>query len=176
MKSFWILLFLGLPLGAADRPDPWQRMAGRDRNGDGRISREEFPGPEAMFERLDANRDGMLTEAEMRRQRELPRGPLRPGGGPAGGMALWQRADANQDEQVSLQEWNDFFTLADENADKILQPEEWQAASRGVPLKDPAPALGDRAPAVKARRLGSSEEVDLSAMRRPTVLIFGSYT
>src|SRR5262245_37912860 len=47
--------------GHGDRPgrhDP-------DANNDGAITREEFlAGPIAMFERLDANNDGRLTEAE----------------------------------------------------------------------------------------------------------------
>ena len=35
-----------------------------DRNADGELSRSEFPGPAAEFDRMDADRDGYLTAAE----------------------------------------------------------------------------------------------------------------
>jgi hypothetical protein len=35
-----------------------------DRNGDGELSRNEFPGSAADFERIDANRDGYITFEE----------------------------------------------------------------------------------------------------------------
>lgn len=35
-----------------------------DKNGDGKVSREEFRGPPAIFDRLDANGDGVVTREE----------------------------------------------------------------------------------------------------------------
>ena len=46
-----------------------------DRNGDGKVSRDEFRGPPEHFDRFDRNRDGYLTEDE------APKGPP-PGRGP----------------------------------------------------------------------------------------------
>jgi hypothetical protein len=86
------------------------------------------------------------------------------------------RIDGDANGNVSFQEWTDFFKEADENADGVLQSDEWQAAVRRQTVKDNAPAVGSKAPAVKARRLQSSREVDLSAPKRTTVLVFGSYT
>ncbi len=44
-------------------------MRREDRNGDGKVSREEFRGPPEHFDRLDLNGDGTLTEDE------TPKGP-----------------------------------------------------------------------------------------------------
>jgi len=41
---------------------------------------------------------------------------------------------------------------------------------------DVAPKLGAKAPSLKAQKLGSKEVVDLGAIKKTTVLIFGSYT
>jgi hypothetical protein len=37
-----------------------------DKNGDGRISRDEFTGQPAMFDRLDLNHDGYLDQSDRR--------------------------------------------------------------------------------------------------------------
>ena len=51
--------------GGARRAIPWAAILARDdRNKDGKISRDEFSGPPALFERLDRNRDGFLTREE----------------------------------------------------------------------------------------------------------------
>jgi hypothetical protein len=44
-------------------------MRREDRNGDGKVSRDEFRGPPEHFDRFDRNKDGYLTEDE------APRGP-----------------------------------------------------------------------------------------------------
>jgi Ca2+-binding EF-hand superfamily protein len=49
------------PAPAADGPAWFRKM---DRNRDGDISRREFLGPRAAFERLDADGDGLITAAE----------------------------------------------------------------------------------------------------------------
>ena len=55
----------GGPLGG-DRPGFVKRL---DRDGDGRISREEFDGPPEAFDHLDANQDGCLDDSESPAQR-----------------------------------------------------------------------------------------------------------
>jgi Ca2+-binding EF-hand superfamily protein len=35
-----------------------------DKNGDGKVSREEFRGPPQLFERWDTNKDGFLIKEE----------------------------------------------------------------------------------------------------------------
>ena len=50
----------GGPMGG-DRPGFVSRL---DRDGDGKVSRNEFDGPPDAFDRLDANQDGYLNDSE----------------------------------------------------------------------------------------------------------------
>jgi hypothetical protein len=85
--------------GPAGRPGPGGQRAGGpmgigppgfvgrlDRNGDGKVSRQEFDGPPEAFDRLDADGDGYLDDAEapMRKSRPgpAPGGPVGPPRGP----------------------------------------------------------------------------------------------
>lgn len=43
----------------------------RDKNGDGKLGRDELPA--ALFERLDANKDGFVDEEEVKALREKTR-------------------------------------------------------------------------------------------------------
>jgi hypothetical protein len=52
----------GGPGGGRDAGGRFERM---DADGDGKLSRTEFPGPDEMFERLDANNDGGISQEEM---------------------------------------------------------------------------------------------------------------
>lgn len=46
--------------------DPIARLRSFDANGDGRITREEIPDQaEGMFDRVDTDGDGVITEAEL---------------------------------------------------------------------------------------------------------------
>lgn len=92
-------------------------MHNPDANNDGVITRAEFlAGPTAMFERLDANRDGQLSAAErpQRPERHSWRGHGRYGGGMRG-------ADANRDGTVTQAEYQahgaQMFTHMDANND-----------------------------------------------------------
>jgi Ca2+-binding EF-hand superfamily protein len=62
------------------------RLKAMDRDGDGKISKDEFRGPAQLFDRLDTNSDGFLSSAEWNRRRLEP--------GKAQGKR--QRADANK--------------------------------------------------------------------------------
>ncbi|MEZ5388065.1 MAG: alpha/beta hydrolase fold domain-containing protein [Prosthecobacter sp.] len=55
----------GRPAAAGGRGPAWEAVTARqDKNKDGKIAKEEFGGPAALFGRLDANRDGFITRDE----------------------------------------------------------------------------------------------------------------
>jgi len=74
MKLLFGLLFL-VVLGLADLQAQQQRPGGStgrggsfgrqmDANGDGKISREEFPGPKEMFDQFDKDKNNFLSPEE----------------------------------------------------------------------------------------------------------------
>jgi hypothetical protein len=71
-------------------PGQGQRAGGNflqkfDKDNDGKVSKEEFTGPEQIFQRFDKDGDGYVTKPE------LPTGPP-----PGGGQGMGQRMDFNQ--------------------------------------------------------------------------------
>jgi Ca2+-binding EF-hand superfamily protein len=52
------------PAGVDGERPLLRRLESMDRNGDGRVSRKEFTGRPALFDRLDVNRDGYLDKAD----------------------------------------------------------------------------------------------------------------
>lgn len=135
----------GAPDGGArpDRIDPEQLMERRDADGDGRLSREEWPLGDEAFERLDANGDGFLSAEELqnlgeaRRQRQDP------------ARVLIQLMDKDGDGQVSDEEWSNFFNGADVDGDGMIDYTELFGTIReGLrPPQDPGEAEAPPAPA-----------------------------
>lgn len=97
-------------------------MQGADANNDGNITRDEFLArPVAMFDRMDANDDGVISTAERPQRRERPEGeraerrdrpnPDTDGNGSisraefaAMGASMFDRLDANNDNRVTREE------------------------------------------------------------------------
>jgi len=83
-----------------------------DANGDGRISRHEFPADPLLFDRADLNGDGVLSRAEaetMARSTNVE--------------SELRRLDRNGDGAVSRSEWRgdrDAFDRLDRNGDGVL--------------------------------------------------------
>ncbi len=107
--------------------DPMGRFKALDKNGDGKVSREEFAGRPAMFERVDANKDGFLVADEVKalvgsaskQGMSTPTGP-QPG---ARIMAM----DRNGDGKVSREEFSGapaLFDRLDANGDGFLARDE----------------------------------------------------
>lgn len=101
------------------------RLEGADANNDGNITREEFmTHPTEMFDRLDANHDGVIAASER------PQHGERRHGGP-GGRADRPDPDANNDGLVSTAEFTamgaNLFDRLDANDDGRVTREEAHA-------------------------------------------------
>ncbi len=150
----------------------WDRVRRFDKDGDGKVTAEEFTGPQRFFDRMDTDGDGCITKDEAEAMRG---GRGQGGGGRAGGLSP-TAIDTDKDGKVSQAEWTAWFEKADKNGDGEVDTHEWAAASTGRALRDPAPKVGDAAPKVEVESLKTRKLVDLSAPKRTTVLIFGSHT
>ena len=113
MTCALVALAIAGQLTAQDAP---RRPA--DRDGDGKISREEFPGPAEIFQRFDTDKDGFIDQKE----REAMRGARRQGRvgrGNNGGFAMqefFRALDTDRDRQVSPKEWEPLLKAAGEPA------------------------------------------------------------
>jgi len=116
-----------------------------DANNDGKISKDEFPGPDQLFDRLDANGDGAITQEEAQ-QVGMGRGGR---GGPMMDPAQrWQHMvehmDADKDGKISKDEYpgrDEAFARIDANGDGFLTEDEAAQIGRGQglgPQMDPA--------------------------------------
>ena len=86
----------------------WTWLAERfDADKDGKITRKEFPGDDALFARLDRNHDGVLTAADFDWTDSSPilqrMGMTR---------SWFSMADANSNGRISQEEWDAFFKKA----------------------------------------------------------------
>ena len=93
----------------------------------------------AMFARLDTNRDGVITEAEIAAAKQAM-AANQPAGTDGGhhhslrgmGAKMFERADANHDGRLTLAEAQAeaiaHFDMMDLNHDGVVSPEERQAA------------------------------------------------
>lgn len=157
-----------------------ERLKQMDADGDGKITRDEFQGSDRMWDRLDRDGDGSVGIAEIeemaarRSGRGQGRGPTTPGGR-SGGLTPDQ-LDTDKDSKVSKKELDAWFAKADKNGDGFVDKAEWESALSGRRLHDPAPQVGTEAPKVSAKSLKTKAMVDLNAVKRTTVLIFGSHT
>ncbi|BBM84761.1 EF-hand domain-containing protein [Candidatus Uabimicrobium amorphum] len=101
-----------------------------DINSDGKISKEEWPGNQQVFNKLDENQDGFLTKNEVNKQalRRMKRNPNK-----EQRQGLVSRLDANGDGSISSDEWKGpqkIFNHLDKNSDNIISPDELPRGKR----------------------------------------------
>jgi len=136
MVKLWLILhvlvFIGVTMTsvfAAEerRENPPQGMIERhDRDADGKISRDEFPGPDEHFTRIDLDDDGFINQNEARQN-------PRPEGQRGRVPGKFYEDDRDGDGVVSRTEFSgpvDHFERLDRNGDGTIQQSE---ARQGPP-------------------------------------------
>ena len=193
MKNFCFALTLLMAGVLHAQPSPSGGFGRQiDANGDGKISREEFPGPKELFDRFDKDKNNFLSADEREAMRQERRrgggsgGFRRPGQNAGGNLAeeLFRAVDADRDKALSAKEWQNYFDkiLAEADTDENgrLSAEEWQAWRRkqsgGRQRPDRGPKVGAAVPAVKAEFMTQKGTLEFSKIKRHTVVVFGSYT
>ncbi len=160
------------------------------------IPRDKFQGPEALFARLDRNKDGMLRADDFDWSERSPYVVQ------SGMLNYWFRSlNRGNDGRLTRDEWMKFFDEAAGGKDH-LTPETFRNAlmagppGGGTASKGPTqeillrglfrgelgsllegPALGERAPDFRLSTPDGTKEIALAdLLGKPIVLVFGSFT
>jgi hypothetical protein len=172
-----------------------------DRNGDGRIGRQEFPGRDADFARLDRDHDKALSAPDF----DFSGSAL----AASPGAMVYSRFDRDGNGKITPDEVEAFFKAADSGSQGFLSLSDLQemfdqaprssgsssraAANSGMPSKatlvrglfrqeigslQPGPKLDESAPDFTLKTNDGKAEITLSKLvgPKPLVLVFGSFT
>jgi Ca2+-binding EF-hand superfamily protein len=102
-----------------------------DKDQDGKLSQEEYPGSDTSFKRMDQNQDGYLDETEVQKGRSPGRSDMQKRGG-----GYINNFDKNQDGKLSQEEYpgsDTSFKRMDQNQDGYIDENEFH---RGRPSKN----------------------------------------
>jgi hypothetical protein len=165
-----------------------------DRDGDGKITRQEFGGAAADFARLDRNHDGVVTPPDF----DFSGSSL----APSPGSLVFSRMDRDGNGKVTREELDAFFRAADSGGqgflslsdlqDAFIPPPMPPTASRGpskatlvrglfrreIGSLEPGPKVDESAPDFTLRTNDGKAEITLSRLigPKPVVLVFGNFT
>jgi hypothetical protein len=181
----------------------WKATAARyDKDDDGRIARDEFPGSDADFAKLDRDRDKAITS------NDFDFSPSALASSP--GLIMFYRADSDGDGRLTKAEMDTFFARADAGGLGFVSMDDARAAlnpplqpppsssekpdagrsgpSRSTLLKglyrqeigslQSGPRVGETAPDFTLKTVDGDQEMTLSRLvgPKPVVLIFGNFT
>ena len=175
----------------------WKSIAARlDKDGDGKITPQEFGGSEADFARLDRSHDGTLAEVDF----DFSAHALTP----SAGSLLQYVLDADGNGKVTREEFDAFFKKADTGDLGFLSLNDLQESFRAdarpraaEPVAPPTrealigslfrqemgalqagPSLGEPAPDFTLKTKEGDGELVLSKLvgPKPVVLVFGNFT
>jgi hypothetical protein len=167
-----------------------------DADKDGKITRKEFPGDDALFARLDRDHDGVLTADDFDWSDHSPFLQR------MGMTRMWfSMVDGNSNGRISQKEWEEFFKKAANGKDHLTLEDLQGALTPPSPPKDasggPSPLLlikglftgelgsfhegpkvGDAAPDFRLKTQDGAREMTLGQFKgkKPVVLVFGSFT
>lgn len=119
--------------GRRGGPEMFKRL---DKNGDDKLSKDEAPEPmREHFDRVDANKDGLVEQSELQAMHQRmggqrPEGQAPEARGPRGPMGggMMAHLDANKDGKISQAEFTSnvprWFSHADKNGDGAVSRDE----------------------------------------------------
>ncbi len=135
------------------------RFKKMDKDDDGKVTKAEFVGPEAMFGRLDADKDGSIGRDEMRKAGA---------GNAAEAIAKFRAMDKDGDRMISKTEFTGapaLFDRLDADDDGQLTPQEIRAARGEVGKANPKAEARMKKQAKKAKK---AEKAENKAKPEPT--------
>jgi Ca2+-binding EF-hand superfamily protein len=174
----------------------WNWLAQRyDKDGDGVVTRDEFPLSDEVFARIERTWDGVLTaddfdwskDGVLGRQKETA-------------FAMFKPIDKDSNGRITAEEWQEHFAkvtkdkgyLSEEDLERFVYLPRIEKASRETRLRtgnsefsprrerdrNQVPQPGDEAPDFELRSPDGKTAVKLSSFRgkKPVVLIFGCFT
>ncbi len=193
----------GRPRGGFNFDSVLQR---HDKNDDGKVTRDEWSGPEEFFHRMDTDKDGTITKEEFQARMRNRGGPPAEAPQKLDVDGLLRLLDADRNGSVSKEELKRFFERSDADRNGSLGKEELAKAltrpAAGKLIDGPSVIEGQKAgievgqyaPDFELQPIEAypkfqewlgrdtpvsiEEKVKLSQLigSRPVLLLYGSYT